>query len=406
MERFFKRIAILVCTSLIPNIVIAQDIGSDIADLNKRVGNIEETLEGTEYHQYDPYLIGKMKVYVALQEENQKKIDSMSERIESLVKRLNELSDIQSELSFSMNADIKSIRQDLLSSLSDVKKLHSEQINVLERSNNSYLKSAQEAAESADKRLENFLSTMTVVAGFASVLLLIFGAYAGFKIKRTADDAKTAKDLGESSKKLQSELKSELDHLLALRSEVYCIHKLVDVKHTFSVFKAKFGKKDTVALEQYLHSKNEELVSRFDSVITQWKNIQEQTNESKQEFILEAKNNQSYCHAVKGIIYYRKGMFDKSYESFLSSRHLNTAKLPDRLFNLGCLASKLFNNTGLNHYFDTLMDCYLELAESQGQLKDFVNDEDVELSLKEINKELIFRGLAHLILRKKDDPKL
>ena len=107
MERFFKRIAILVCTSLIPNIVIAQDTGSDIADLNKRVGNIEETLEGTEYHQYDPYLIGKMKVYVALQEENQKKIDSMSERIESLVERLNELSDIQSELSFSMNADMR-----------------------------------------------------------------------------------------------------------------------------------------------------------------------------------------------------------------------------------------------------------------------------------------------------------
>ena len=386
-------------------IVLADDISQiKNEDIHNRISRIETKIDNIVKFDYDPFIRDKISSYIALQETNRDSLIRLQSKIDSIEKSLRSPNSEFKELNDKVNHDVELIKADLYRILNSTKDLHQQQLNSILAVSNSSLSGALKSAQDADTRTSNIFSILSITGTILAIGATLGAVYLSLFLKNistTVGKAERVKeDLDESYKELTKKVNNEIIELRLLRKEILLLHKLIDLKSNYSLYKQRFSQKgkSTDNVKKQINDKLLPLLSGYEKLKIRWEKVKDQRTIDYENFIQEIDNNLSYCNAIQGMIFYREGEHKKAYSSFVIAQEFNSSMSTDRIYNLGCLASIMYKKYKEQHYLDITIKCYIDLSLYKGELIIFLDDRDVIPIVSDIHDELKKRKLENLIM--------
>jgi len=293
------------------------------------------------------------------------------------------------ELDQMLDTKTANIRSEFISLLSFIKQQQQENITAFVASSDKALSGAQSSAEHANNRLKDFIDLIMMIG----IIITLFSGVIGFFAYKTFNRAKQAKDTAEN---IQKKIINEFNQLEMLKDEIKHLQKLIDLKEAYKVYKERKSKsKPCGQIVKYVRTKTQQLIDGYSDLEIRW--ASQQDSRDRKDFLSELHSNQSYCYSLHGILEYYDKNYDKAFEYFKISSSKNTAGMTDRIYNLGCTASLLFQKTRAAHYLAIVIECYIALSDHISEARNFVADLDVKPIKAEIDNELRKLGKQNLI---------
>jgi len=384
-----------ICCIFWSQVSIAQSANAE-KSVEERIGALEKVINPPNPLAHDIGLRRELEKSITQQEHINEHIDKINGNIEELEGTIkNQQSSIASgQFNKTLDKKLTEIRKEFLSLLDLTKKQNTENLNAFVASSDKALASATSSADSTTHTLNAFVQFVQIVLG----LLTLLGTFIGFLVYKSFNTLKEARKISE---RIKNTIGDELNQLQLLKKEIKLLHKFVDLKDSYRMYRTLHKKREIEHLKCYLHQKVRDLITGYRDLEHLWKN--EDINGNKKEFLNELYDNLSYCYAVKGVLEYNEGDKLESSKWFELAYHNNVNSFTDRIHNFGCASAFRYAKTHEQSHLDKVVDCYIELAQFSGERERFVEDDDIELKLKaEIDRELRSRKQESLIV---PDPK-
>mgnify|MGYP000200146537 CR=1 FL=1 len=357
-----------------PNSGNAQSTG-DIDTLDERIKKLENLVHSDPFI-YDLALRERIDKSISKQENLDKMIDILRNELDKIS---DSVQDINKNKGVEIDRKLADIKAEFLYIFEIAKSLQQENAQSIKDTNKAAIDAASKSAENANKRFENFINSLIVIA---TLLTIVSGVF-GYLFVKSYSKVKESKELYSSMK---MSLDSELESLTVIKRELMTLHKMLDLRENFKSYKARGYKAEY--LQEVVYNEAKELLKELDDIQSEHKNGYEK----------EIEANISYSAALLGVVSYHKQKHLDAYQYFIRAEQTNRHNHSDRIFNLGCLAAKLYQETANNEYLSKVIDNYIKLFKYNGEAILFREDRDIKPIIDDIDKELKERGLDKYIL--------
>lgn len=294
---------------------------------------------------------------------------------------------------------IKEKVKDIEIKLADIEKVSKQALSAIKDSSEAAIEAAKTSAESSNNNFTTFLSIIQTWGIIFTAFATLFAVLIGFWIKNISVRAKKLKDATDN---LENETLPKLDAQISkyerLKKELYYLNKMADLRENYNTYKTRRRNKerDPAPYEKLVKEALNKLLTGYSDLEQARENGELDSIDEK--IIQETRSNLSYCYSVAGIIEYNHDNFERAYDNFSTAVKFNDVKIPDRFYNLACVASKMYQKVALPEYLDVILSNYIKLSEFYGETRHLVGDEDIKPIHEIINKKLRERELEHLIV--------
>lgn len=361
-------------------------------ELEARIVKLEKLIHSDPFI-YDIELRRKIERSLVQQEEFTRRIPE----IEKKLSKLKDQFDNRQHTPFSDDIDkkiddkVSDLEAEFSMLLEATTTLHKESLSTMNIASNKTFQSASTAANQANKRFDQYLVVQSVILAIVGIVISVIAWFIHKKINhidRTSDRSK--KHLNNARTiyiKHKNEIADEKESLIILKREILSLHKMLDVRENYSTLQIKgFNEKPFL-----IKVKQQAL-----SLLTELLDIKKLPGNGYEK---ELKANISYCSAILGIMSFREGEFYDAHEYFVQAEVTNVHDHIDRVYNLACAASKIFQKTNKlkAEYLVEVVDCYIKLSSHIGQTRKLMKDPDIVAIENDIKQGLRQRGVAILI---------
>jgi len=368
-----------------------------VTELNLRIGELEKTLRESEPFRHDIKLresVEKLETSEIYLNQDLAYVKQELSELNAYLRGL-EVKDYSEQIDSSIDKKIKDIQK----KLSEMEQRYNEAIATIKTTSAAAIDVSKTSAESSNNNFTKFLDIAQtwgiIFTAFSSLLAIGISLF----VKSISMKARKLEDVTENlEKNTLPKLNTEILKLKGIKSELYYLNKMADIRENYSTYKIrrKDPLRDHLPYENLLKKSLNKFLSGY--VHLEYARENDELDSRDQDSINEMRSNMSYCHSVNGIIAYYNNDLDSAYEQFCIAIQYNNTQIPDRFYNLACVASRLYQTSDLPEYFDVVMANYIKLSRFNGETKVLVSDGDVKGIHIKINKELEERNLEHLIV--------
>tara|TARA_R110001592_G_scaffold361501_1_gene672312 strand:- start:5192 stop:6352 length:1161 start_codon:yes stop_codon:yes gene_type:complete len=357
--------------------------GNEQANIDQRLTSLEEMIFSDPFL-HDIKLRKDIERSIVQQEEFIRRIPLLEEELNKLDEEIKNQK--KSEVDNKLEPRLNLLRKELIAYIDDAKKQHQENLKVINLASEKTYQSALTATDNANNRFNQYLSSQSVLLSIVGLFITFLAWYVNITLKRIDKTSLVSSQHLEqaraSYKLVSTDIKSEKESLTILKNEIVSLHKMLDLRENYQTLLSRSFEKSSF----FFKVKNQAL-----ELLNELLEIQHLPSTSYQK---ELSANLSYCNSLLGIISYKEDAFQDAYEYFVEAEKTNVHGHSDRLFNIACCASKIYQTSNkISHdHFDVVVDCFLKLSKYKGEIQKLRGDKDISEIVSEIEAALRAKG--------------